>query len=79
MSNLTISTTEDTLRWARVEAAKRNVSVSRLVGEMLTEKMQRDNAYDTAMQEALKFRPIAFESAFLTRDAIYAERLERFR
>jgi hypothetical protein len=34
----------------RIEAAKRNTSVSRLVGEMLTEKMQHDDAYARAFR-----------------------------
>ena len=32
-----------------------------------------------AMREALKFEPIAFEGPYLTRDQVYAERLDRFR
>lgn len=65
--------------WVRIEAAKRNTSVSRLVGEMISEKMRHDDAYGRAMREALRFEPIAFEGAYLKRDEIYAERLDRFR
>jgi len=32
-------------------AARRNTSVSRLVGQMLAEKMRHDDAYERAMQE----------------------------
>ena len=65
---------------ARIEAAKRNTSVSRLVGEMLAEKMRRDDAYEVAMREALKFEPWGpSDGPYLTRDQIYAERLDRFR
>jgi hypothetical protein len=39
------------LEWVRIEAAKRNTSVSRLVGEMLTDKMQFDDAYARALRE----------------------------
>jgi hypothetical protein len=45
--------------WARLEAARRNTSVSRLVGEMLGEKMRHDDAYERAMNEWLQ-RPALF-------------------
>jgi hypothetical protein len=51
MKNVTITVDDAALEWVRVEAAKRNTSVSRLVGEMLTEKMQRTDAYQRAMQD----------------------------
>jgi hypothetical protein len=79
MPNLTITADEETLRWARIEAAKRNTSVARLVGDLLREKMQKDETYDKAMREALKFQPLPLEGRYLTRDEIYAERLDRFR
>ncbi len=79
MKNVTITMDERVAEWARIEAAKRNTSVSRLVGEMLAEKMQHDDAYAVAMHEALKFEPIAFEGTYMTREEIYAERLNRFR
>lgn len=79
MANLTITADEETLRWARIEAAKRNTSVARLVGDMLREKMKQEDTYERAMAEALKFTPIPFEGPYLTRDEIYAERLDRFR
>ena len=48
MKNVTITVEDATLEWVRIEAAKRNTSVSRLVGEMLTDKMQFDDAYARA-------------------------------
>ncbi len=53
MKNVTITVEDNVLEWARIEAAKRNPSVSRLVGEMLADKMQRDDAYMRAMREWL--------------------------
>lgn len=53
MKNVTITVEESALEWARIEAAKRNTSVSRLVGEMLLEKMQREDAYVRAEREWL--------------------------
>lgn len=51
MKNVTITVEEAALEWARIEAAKRGTSVSRLVGEMLAEKMQRTDAYQRAMHD----------------------------
>ena len=51
MKNVTITVEDVTLEWVRIEAAKRNTSVSRLVGEMLTDKMQFDDAYARALRE----------------------------
>ncbi|HEY4069372.1 MAG TPA: CopG family transcriptional regulator [Burkholderiaceae bacterium] len=79
MKNVTVTMEDSVADWARIEAAKRNTSVSRLVGEMLAEKMLHDDAYERAMKEALKFESIPFEGRYLTRDEIYAERLDRFR
>lgn len=79
MKNVTITVEDAALEWARIEAAKRNTSVSRMVGQMIAEKMRSNDAYATAMREALKFEPIVFEGPYLTRDQIYAERLDRFR
>lgn len=47
--NVTIVLDEETARWARVEAAKRDTSVSRLVGELLRERMHAEQGYDAAM------------------------------
>ena len=51
MKNVTITVEDAALEWARIEAAKRNTSVSRLVGEMLAEKMRRTDAYQRAMHD----------------------------
>ncbi len=53
MKNVTITVEDSALEWVRIEAAKRNTSVSRLVGEMLVEKMQREDAYARAEREWL--------------------------
>jgi hypothetical protein len=56
MKNVTVTMDDQVANWARMEAARRNTSVSRLVGEMLGEKMHRDDAYERAMHEALEFK-----------------------
>lgn len=55
MKNVTITVEDGVLEWARVEAARRGSSVSRMVGEMLAEKMRQEDAYAQAMRSALRF------------------------
>ncbi|HVZ44618.1 MAG TPA: CopG family transcriptional regulator [Ramlibacter sp.] len=50
MRNVTITVEDEVLEWARIEAAKRNTSVSRMMGELLAEKMRREDAYERAHQ-----------------------------
>ena len=53
MRNVTISLDDETARWARIEAAKRDTSVSKMVGAMLRERMQREDAYERAKRSFL--------------------------
>ena len=72
MKNVTITVDETALEWARIEAAKRNSSVSRLVGELLAEKMRQEDCYAQAMREALQFESWGVsEGPYLTRDEMY--------
>ncbi len=48
MKNLTITVEDSVLEWARVEAARRGTSVSRMVGDFMAEMMQREDAYERA-------------------------------
>lgn len=72
MKNVTVTMEDSVADWARMEAARRNTSVSRLIGEMLAEKMRHDDAYERAMREALEFRSWGKSSGpYLTRDEMY--------
>jgi plasmid stability protein len=53
MKNITITLTEDAARWARVRAAELDTSVSRLVGDLLTDMMRQEEGYRAAMRFAL--------------------------
>jgi hypothetical protein len=67
MKNVTITLDEDVAHWARVEAAKRDTSMSRLVGEMLRERMRSVDAYEEARRQffAIKPRPLQSGDASL--------------
>jgi hypothetical protein len=72
MKNVTITMEDKVAEWARIEAARRNTSVSRLLGEFLAEKMRRDDAYERAMREALEFKSWGSSTGrYLTREEIY--------
>ena len=75
MKNVTITMEDSVAEWARLEAARRNTSVSRLVGELLAEKMRHDDAYERAMREALEFKSFGSSDGRLaTREEIHARR-----
>lgn len=50
LKNVTVTLDEETARWARIEAAKRETSVSKLVGAILRERMESHDAYGAARE-----------------------------
>jgi len=57
MKNVTITLDEKVAAWARIRAAERETSVSRLVGEMLKERMLEEESYQASMQHYLSQSP----------------------
>lgn len=53
LKNVTITLEEAVARWARIQAAERDTSVSRLVGELLRDKMLEEQSYEAAMRDYL--------------------------
>jgi hypothetical protein len=53
--NLTVQLELETIRKARVLAAKRGTSVSALVAEQLRETVSAEDAYETAQRAALEW------------------------
>lgn len=43
LRNVTVTLEEDVARWARIEAARRNTSVSRLLGALLKQSMSTES------------------------------------
>ena len=70
LRNVTITLEEAAVRWARLEAARRETSVSRLLGSLIEQLMRKDDAYDAAMKRALARKP------FLRSDRPYPSREE---
>ena len=63
MKNVTITLDEKVARWARIRAAEQNTSVSRLVGELLREKMIDEEKYRIAMQQYLSQPPFELKKS----------------
>jgi hypothetical protein len=55
--NVTVSLDEETARWVRVEAAKRDLSVSRFLAQILAERRERTEAYEAARSSWLSREP----------------------
>lgn len=71
MKNITITLDETTAAWVRLHAASRDMSVSRLVGELLQSQMQSNSDYDEAMRRFLSKKPVRLRTTgqrYPTRD-----------
>lgn len=71
MKNITITLEEQAAAWARVQAAERNMSLSRFVGELLRDRMRHSREYERAMRAALAEKPLLLEGPYLKRDELY--------
>jgi hypothetical protein len=70
--NVTVSLEEEVALWARLEAARRDTSVSRLLGDLLKQQMSREKRYERAMHSALKRPPfLATDGRYLKRDEVH--------
>ncbi len=63
MRTITIRVEEDVARWARVRAAERNTSVSRLVGDLLRQRMLDERSYQAAKATYLSQSPVALKES----------------
>jgi hypothetical protein len=56
LRNVTVTLEEDVAQWARIEAARRDTSVSRLLGELLKERISaRDGSAAEAAERLASF------------------------
>jgi len=68
LRNITITLEENLARWARIEAARSDTSVSRFLAGILKERMMQKNNYEVAKHRALARKP------FLKTDGRYLSR-----
>jgi len=57
MKTVTVTLDDEVARWARIWAARHNTSVSKLLGELLAERMREETGYDAAMRRLLSRPP----------------------
>ncbi|MBI3376647.1 MAG: hypothetical protein HY017_33440 [Betaproteobacteria bacterium] len=73
MKNITITLDEQAAAWARVQAAERNMSLSRYLGEMLHGKMRHSREYEEAYKAFLAEKPVRLKGPgerYLTREEV---------
>jgi hypothetical protein len=70
LRNITVTLEEDVARWARIEAARNETSVSRFLAAILKDRMTEKDRYERAMRRALARKP------FLDTDGRYLSREE---
>ncbi|HZZ39465.1 MAG TPA: hypothetical protein VFE06_10055 [Acidobacteriaceae bacterium] len=58
LRNVTVTLEEEVARWARLEAARQDTSVSRLLGGILKQRMMETDNYEKAMRRALSGKPL---------------------
>jgi len=72
LRNITVTLEEPVARWARLEAAREETSVSRLLGRILKERMQEEDAYGAAMRRALARKPfLRTNGRYLSREEVH--------
>ena len=74
VKNVTISLDEETALWARMEAARRDTSVSRFVGDVLRRQMRDDAEYARARRSYGRRLPAPVSDGhrpYPTRDEIH--------
>jgi hypothetical protein len=74
MKNVTITLDEKTAAWARRRAAERNMSLSRLIGEVLQKDMRQAREYERAMRRFFARGPVVLKQPgdrYPTREEIY--------
>ncbi len=74
---MTIALDDETARWARIEAARRDTSMSKLVGGLLREQMARAgreaDRYEQSRRSYLarRARPLSGGKAYPSRDELH--------
>lgn len=72
MKNVTVTLDEKTAAWARIHAARRGMSLSRFLGDLLHTRMREAHDYDRAMRRYLARAPALIDDSGQT----YPERHE---
>jgi len=74
MKNITITMEEEVAHWAKVEAAKTNTSVSRMLGTVLKKQMDSERHYQQAQDRFFSrtARPLKqIDQPYPSRESVY--------
>ncbi len=72
LRNITITLEEDLARWARIEAARQDTSVSQFLAGLLKQRMTESDSYEQSMRRALARKPFpATDGKYPKREEIY--------
>lgn len=72
LRNVTVTLEENIARWARLEAARQDVSVSRFLAGLLRERMVEQDAYQQSMRRALSRKPfLKSDGRYLSREEVH--------
>jgi len=72
LRNITVTLEEEVARWARMQAAREETSVSRLLGGILKERMTEQDGYQRAMRRALARKPfLKSDGRYLSREEVH--------
>ena len=72
LRNVTLSLEESVARWARVENARQDLSVSRFLGNILIERMKENDEYEAAKRRALARKPfLKSDGRYLSREEVH--------
>ena len=75
MKNVTITLDKKVAKWVRIRAAELDTSVSRLVGDLLREKMLQERSYEAAKETFLSVEPVKLKkpgTGYPHRDKLHA-------
>ena len=72
LRNITITLEESVARWARIEAATQDTSVSRFLSNILKERMKENEEYNAAKRRALARKPfLKSDGRYLSREEVH--------
>ena len=73
MKNITITLPKEVARWARIRAASNDISLSRMVAEMLRECMVQEEGYQAAKRAFLSRKAVDLRSggSYPSRDELH--------
>ena len=72
LRNVTLTLEESVARWARIEAARNDTSVSRFLADILKERMKENDEYEAAKRRALSRKPfLKSDGRYLSREEVH--------